>query len=69
MMSAVFDEKHDRSESEGRDDSDSDTSDDATIASYDSDFPDEYIIHDHEARLNGKYSHNALFHRTWVNRN
>lgn len=38
------------------DDAESQASGDASIASYDSDFPDEYIIHDHEATRTGKYS-------------
>lgn len=42
-------------ESEARDD-ESEVDDDASIASYDSEFPDEYIIHDHEATRTGKYS-------------
>ena len=45
------------------DESESDHTDDASIASYDSDFPDEYIIHDHEARRNGKYSAIHCFQR------
>lgn len=51
------------SESEANDDSESDASDDASIASYDSDFPDEYIIHDHEATRTGKYSAIHCFQR------
>jgi hypothetical protein len=40
---------------EDTEESDSEDNDDTSIASYDSDFPDQYIIHDHEARSAGKY--------------
>ena len=62
------DEENDGSDEED-DESESDHTDDASIASYDSDFPDEYIIHDHETRRNGKYSAIHCFQRARVNRN
>ncbi len=55
FTSAESDEEHDKSEIE-ENDSENESDDDASIASYDSDFPDEYIIHDHEATRTGKYS-------------
>jgi hypothetical protein len=45
------------------DDDESEVDDDASIASYDSEFPDEYIIHDHEATRTGKYSAIHCFQR------
>jgi hypothetical protein len=66
---AVSDEEDDDSEKsddeseQSDDESESDHTDDASIASYDSDFPDEYIIHDHEVRRNGNYSAIHCFQR------
>lgn len=62
VTSAESDEEDDDSESESRD-SESEVNDDASIASYDSDFPDEYIIHDHEATRNRKCSAIHCFQR------
>jgi hypothetical protein len=56
-------EQSDDESEKSDDESESDHTDDASIASYDSDFPDEYIIHDHEVRRNGNYSAIHCFQR------
>jgi hypothetical protein len=63
VTSADEEDEEDDGSDEEDDESESDHTDDASIASYDSDFPDEYIIHDHETRRNGKYSAIHCFQR------